>query len=121
MDCFQLANIVWGEAGESDDHIVPYQEASEDLHVKKEWNHEASATKLIEQKRREAKTDLHRRKLGSSSKPDVIEGQSASESGANSWPDLSLSSAAKTDQGSLGTEVSKNLGEISKFISGKRC
>ena len=29
MDCFQLANIVWGEAGESDDHIVPYPEAED--------------------------------------------------------------------------------------------
>ena len=54
MDCFQLANIVWGEAGESDDHIVPYPEASEDLNDKKEWNQEASATKLIEQRRIEA-------------------------------------------------------------------
>ncbi|XP_027355953.1 protein LNK2-like isoform X3 [Abrus precatorius] len=107
----ELANIVWGEAGESDDHIVPYQEASEDLHDKKEWNQKACATKLIEQRRIEAKTDFHQRKLGSSSKLDNIEGQSASESGTNSWPDLSLSSAAITDQGSLATEVSKNLEE----------
>ncbi|KAK7314219.1 hypothetical protein VNO77_39432 [Canavalia gladiata] len=111
----ELANILWGEAGESDDHIVPYPEASEDLHDKKEWNQEAFATKLVEQKRIEAKTNFHRRKLGSSSKLDIIEGQSASESGTNSWPDLSLSSAAKTDQGSLGTEVSKNLEETAQL------
>ncbi|KAK7343143.1 hypothetical protein VNO80_26106 [Phaseolus coccineus] len=106
----ELANIVWGEAGESDDHIVPYQEASEDLHDEKKWNQEASPSKLIEQKRTETKTDFHKEKLGSSSKFDTIEGQSASESGTNSWPDLSLSSAAKTDQGSWGAEVLKNLG-----------
>jgi len=120
MDCLQLANIVWGEAGESDDHIVPYQEASEDLLDEKKWNQEASPSKLTEQKRTETKTEFHQEKLGSSSKFDTIEGQSASESGTNSWADLSLSSAAKTDQGSWGAEVSKNLGEISKFISAKR-
>ncbi|RDX69660.1 Protein LNK2 [Mucuna pruriens] len=107
----EFANIVWGEAGGSDEHIVPYPEASEDLHDKKEWNQESSATKLIEQKRIEAKTGFHQGKLGSSSKLDIIEGQSAPESGTNSWPDLSLSSAAKIDQGSLGAEVSKNLEE----------
>ncbi|WVZ01817.1 hypothetical protein V8G54_022623 [Vigna mungo] len=106
----ELANIVWGEAGESDDHIVPYEEASEDLRAEKKWNQEASPSKLIEQKRTETKTDFYPEKLGSSSKFDIVEGQSASESGTNSWPDLSLSSAAKTDQGSWGAEVSKNLG-----------
>ncbi|KAH1102406.1 hypothetical protein AAZX31_13G181200 [Glycine max] len=111
----ELANIVWGEAGESDDHIVPYPEASEDLNDKKEWNQEASATKLIEQRRIEAKTDFHQGKLGSSSKLDIIEGSSASESGTKSWPDLSLSNAAKTDQGSLGAEVSKNLEETTQL------
>ena len=39
MDCFQLANIIWGEGGESDDHIVPYPEVNEDVSNKKEWNH----------------------------------------------------------------------------------
>ncbi|TKY68256.1 hypothetical protein E2542_SST04492 [Spatholobus suberectus] len=76
---------------------------------------EASATKLIEQKRIEVKTDLHQGKLGSSSKLDIIEGQSASESGTSSWPDLSLSTAAKTDQGSLGAELSKNLEETTQL------
>ncbi|KAL2971894.1 hypothetical protein AAZX31_15G223600 [Glycine max] len=112
----ELANIVWGEVGEGDDHIVPYPEASEDLNDKKEWSQEASATKLIDQKRIEAKTDFHQGKLGSSSKLDIIEGQSASESGTNSWPDLSLSTAAKTDQGSLGAaDVSKTLEETTQL------
>ncbi|CAJ1978116.1 unnamed protein product [Sphenostylis stenocarpa] len=111
----ELANIVWGEADESDDHIVPYPEGSEDLNDKKKWNQEASASKLIEQKRTEIKTDIHQGTLGSSSKFDTIEGQSASESGTNSWPDLSLSSAAKIDQDSLGAEVSKNLEETTQL------
>ncbi|KAL2326388.1 hypothetical protein Fmac_025446 [Flemingia macrophylla] len=112
----ELANIVWGEEGEThDDHIVPYPEASEDLRDKKGWNKEDSFTKLIELEKIEPKADIHQGKQGSSSKLDVIEGQSPSESGTNSWPDLSLSSAAKTDHGSLGAEVSKNL-EVSTQI-----
>lgn len=117
LDCFQLANIVWGEADGSDDHIVPYPEASEDLHKKKDRNQEASVIKLIEQKITEANTEFHGRKLGSSSKLDSSAGLSALGYGTNSWPDLSLSSSAQTDQGSQGTEVSKSLGEISKFSS----
>ncbi|KAH1210665.1 Protein LNK2 [Glycine max] len=113
----ELANIVWGEVGEGDDHIVPYPEASEDLNDKKEWSQEASATKLIDQKRIEAKTDFHQGKLGSSSKLDIIEGQSASESGTNSWPDLSLSTAAKTDQGSLGAADNSDELWSSKDVS----
>ncbi|KAK7327962.1 hypothetical protein VNO77_22056 [Canavalia gladiata] len=95
---------IGSNTGESDDHIMPYSEASKDLHDKKEWNQEASATKLVEQERIEAKTNFHRRKLGSSSKLYIIKGQFASESSTNSWQDLSLFSATKTDQGSLDQE-----------------
>ncbi|KAK7283921.1 hypothetical protein RIF29_13670 [Crotalaria pallida] len=110
----ELDNIVWDDPGESDDHIVPYSEASEDLHKKKERNQEASAIKLTEQKITEAGTDFHGRKLGSSSKLDSSAGLSALGYGTNSWPDLSLSSSAKSDQGSLGlgtAEVPKTLEE----------
>ncbi|KAJ1414951.1 protein LNK2-like isoform X2 [Sesbania bispinosa] len=114
-----LANIIWGEGGESDDHIVPFPEASEDISNKIELNQEAAVTKLAELKRPEAKTDFHDRKLGSSSNLDNSGGLPASGYGTNSWPDLSLSSAAKIDQDSLGTEVSKSLGEHSKFSSSR--
>lgn len=114
MGCFQLANIIWGEAAESDDHIVPFPEASEDLYKKKEWNQEASGVTLTEQKRPEAKIDFQGRKLGSSSNLDNSKGY-----GVNSWPDLSLSSAANTDQGSLGAEASKSSIEISKYNSSR--
>ncbi|XP_027343859.1 protein LNK2 isoform X2 [Abrus precatorius] len=112
----ELANIIWGEGVESDDHIVPYPEVNEDLSDKKEWNQEVAATKL---KRPEAKSDFHERKLGSSSNLDNSGELPASGYGTNSWPDLSLSSAAKIDKGFLGTEVSKNLSEHSKFSSSR--
>ncbi|KAG5049240.1 hypothetical protein JHK85_010343 [Glycine max] len=119
MDCFQLANIIWGEGGESDDHIVPYPEVNEDVSNKKEWNQEAAATKLTELKRPEAKTDFHERKLGSSSNLDNSGELPTSGYGTNAWPDLALSSSAKIDHGSLGTEVSNNLSELSKLSSSR--
>ncbi|KAK7323322.1 hypothetical protein VNO77_26790 [Canavalia gladiata] len=115
----ELANIIWGEGLESDDHTVPYPEVNEDLSNKKEWSEEAAATKLTDLKTPEVKTDFHERKLGSSSILDHSGDLPASGYGTNSWPDLSLSSAAKIDQGSLGTEVSKNLSELSKFSSSR--
>ncbi|XP_061350014.1 protein LNK2-like isoform X2 [Gastrolobium bilobum] len=94
----ELGNLIWGETGESDDHIVPYWDKSKDLHNKKELNQEASDLKHIEQKRIEAKTDVHGRKLVSSSKIDNHAGLSASGHGTNSWTDSS-------DQGSLEKDV----------------
>ncbi|RYR32404.1 hypothetical protein Ahy_A10g046978 isoform A [Arachis hypogaea] len=114
----ELANIIWGEAGENDDHIVPYPEGNEDLSNKKEWNQEAG-TKLNEQKKPEDKTNFHERKIGSSSNHDTGGGLSGSGYGKDSWPDLSLSTVDKIDQGSLGTEVSKNLSELGKFSSSR--
>ncbi|XP_028191483.1 protein LNK2-like isoform X1 [Glycine soja] len=115
----ELANIIWGEGGESDDHIVPYPEVNEDVSNIKEWNQEAAATKLTKLKRPEAKTDFHERKLGSSSNLDNSGELLTSGYGTNAWPDLSLSTSANIDQGSLGTEVSKNLSELSKFSSSR--
>ncbi|XP_029128715.1 protein LNK2 isoform X2 [Cajanus cajan] len=115
----ELANIIWGEGGESDDHIVPYPEVNEDVSNKREWNQEASANKLSELKRPEAKNDFDERKLGSCSNLDNSGELPASGYGTNSWPDLSLSTSAKIDQGSLGTEVSKNLTELGKFSSSR--
>ncbi|KAI9115346.1 hypothetical protein K1719_013665 [Acacia pycnantha] len=97
-------------SGSSDDHIVPYPEVTAaDLGNKKEWNQEATSIKLTEQRRPEIKIDVHCRKLGSTSKHDVSGGLSASGYDTNSWPDLSLSSASKTDQGSL--EETTQLGK----------
>ncbi|XP_047178020.1 protein LNK2 [Vigna umbellata] len=113
----ELANIIWGEGGESDDHIVPYPEINKDVSNKKEFNQEASTTKLTELKRPEAKSDFYERKLGSSSNLDNSVELPVSGYGTDAWPDLSLSSSAKIDQGTLGTEVSKNFRELGKFSS----
>jgi len=114
MENFQLANIIWDEGGEGDDHIVPSPEASEDLKNKKEVNQEPAVCKLNKRKQPETKTDFDE-KLGSSSNLDNNGRQFASGYVANSCSDLSLSSAAKIDQDSLSTELSKYQGELSKL------
>ncbi|XP_058721757.1 protein LNK2-like isoform X1 [Vicia villosa] len=106
----ELANIIWDEGGESDDHIVPFPERSEDLRNKKEVNQEPAACKLTKRKQPETKTDFHS-KPGSSSNLDNSGRLLATGYGESSWSDLSLSSAAKIDQGSLGNDPSKTQEE----------
>lgn len=113
----ELDNIVWDEAGESDDHIVPYQEGSEAYRSKKEWNQETANVKPTEQKAAVAKTDLPGGKLGSCSSLNIDGGFSTSSTGIGSWPKLSLSNAAKAEQDSLGTEDSNNMAEVTKYSS----
>ncbi|KAI5410791.1 hypothetical protein KIW84_056069 [Lathyrus oleraceus] len=110
MENFQLANIIWDEGGESDDHIVPFPERSEDHRNKKEVNQEPAVCKLTKRKQPETKTDFHR-KPGSSSNLDNSGRLPATGYGESSWSDLSLPSAAKIDQGSLGNDLSKNQEE----------
>ncbi|XVF24413.1 hypothetical protein REPUB_Repub13aG0125800 [Reevesia pubescens] len=110
----ELRNIIWGEAGETDDHIVPYQEGSENCHSKKEWSQETATIKFTEQKIPGDKVDLHGRKLEGSSNFNTNGGIATSGFCMGSWPELSLSNAAKTDQDS---EVSNNLVEVTKCSS----
>ncbi|GLT74552.1 hypothetical protein SLA2020_463400 [Shorea laevis] len=113
----ELTNIIWDEAGENDDHIVPFQEGSEDYRNKKEWSQETANIKPSEQKTPGAKLDFHGGKLESGSNLNVDGGISTHGIGVDSWPDLSLSNVPKTDQDYLGTEVSNNLAEITKYSS----
>lgn len=113
---FQLANIIWGDACESDDHIVPYPEASDDYRDKLgEHNQESDTIKPTEQKAPGAKIDLQGRKPESSPNFETGEGISTSGFGTDSWPDLSLSSLEKTEQHCMGTEAPDNLIENNNF------
>lgn len=84
----ELTNMIWGDDGETGDHIVPFKVRSEQLN-KKEHGEESKAVKPAEQKTTGTKTDLHDSKLGSSS------GQNARE--------------ADPGLGSSETELSKCL------------
>ncbi|XP_011042166.1 PREDICTED: uncharacterized protein LOC105137914 isoform X7 [Populus euphratica] len=113
----ELTNIIWGEAEDSDDHIVPYPEASEDYCKKKESSEEASTIKSSEQKAPGAKVDTDGRKLESISNVDTSEGTSSLGLDMDRWPNLSSPNAAKTEQDSLETSISNNLTEITKLES----
>ncbi|XP_022746144.1 protein LNK2-like isoform X2 [Durio zibethinus] len=113
----ELTNIIWDEAGETDDHIVPCQEGSENCHSKKEWSQVTATIKSTEQKTPGDKVDLHGRKLEGSSKFNTNGGIATSGFGMGSWPELSLYNAAKTAQDLMGNEVSNNLVEVTKCSS----
>ncbi|XVF41143.1 hypothetical protein PTKIN_Ptkin01aG0256500 [Pterospermum kingtungense] len=113
----ELTDIIWGEAGEADDHIVPYREGGENFQAKKEWSHETATIKSTEQKTPGVKVDLHERKLEGSSNFNANEGIATSEFGMGPWPELSLSNAEKTDQDSMGSRVSNSLVEVTKCSS----
>ena len=118
---FQLSNIIWGEAGEGEDHIVPYPDANEEKSlgsygdcIKKEKNQEAVDVKTAEQKKPATQSDLHGLTLQSSSQYDTNEDLPAMEFGVDSWPDLSLPGAAKANEDTMGTETSNNVTDICK-------
>ncbi|KAE8711872.1 Agglutinin-like protein ALA1, putative isoform 1 [Hibiscus syriacus] len=113
----ELTNIIWVEAGETDDHIVSYQEGSENCLSKKEWSKETAAIKPIEQKTPGDKFDLHRRKLEGGSDLNANGGIANSIFSMDLWPELSLSSAEKTNHDSMASEVSDNLVGITECSS----
>ncbi|KAK2634798.1 hypothetical protein Ddye_029590 [Dipteronia dyeriana] len=113
----QLTNIIWGESGETDDHIVPYKEGNENYHNKKEWNKEATSIKPTERKILGAKIDFNGKKLESISKFNSNERNSPSGFGMDPWSDLSLSNASNADEDSMDTEVTDNVAEITKYSS----
>lgn len=94
---------------------MPYPEASEGCGNKKELNQQASFTKPTEQKTPGAKIDLHGRKLESGPNLATDGGNAAKGFRMESWPDLTLSNIANSDQDTLDTEVSNSLSDISKY------
>lgn len=115
--CHQIANIIWGEAGEGDDHIVPFTRGSKGSCNKKEQNQEAAA-KLTGLQTLGIKHGFDNAKLESSSTIDK-EGRISSEVSMDSWPDLSSSSFTKNGQGASTTELSNGLSETAKYDSAK--
>ena len=121
---FQLANIIWGEAGESDDHTVPYPNKNEKKIPaifgvsNKDWNQEGAYVKPIEQTASGAKTLFHGNKQEHGTNLDINEGLSGTGFAAGSWSDLSSSSAVKTNQDSTGTKkILYNFTEIIEYYS----
>lgn len=113
----ELTNIIWGDDGEADDHIVPFAERSELQLNRKEWNEESKTHKPAEHKTIGVKIDLHGKKVESSSDYNANEGISSTDFGLGSWPESSLSKATRADQDSSGAEVSHSLVKPAKYSS----
>ncbi|PON98818.1 agglutinin-like protein [Trema orientale] len=113
----ELANIIWDEAAESGDHIVPYPKESDDCCNKKEWKQEDTIKQPTDNKIPKAKVDLHGKKVESSFNLVNHDTTSDSRMGVESWPDLPLSNATDSERESVGTEVSNGLSEITKYDS----
>lgn len=123
---FQLANIIWGDAGESDDHTVPYPNENEKKPPatfgvnNKDWNQEVTDVKPTEQTASGAKIQFHGNKQEHSTNLDINEGLPGTGFSMGSWSDLSSSNAAKTNQDSMGTKISSNFIEIIEYDT-SRC
>ncbi|KAK8643239.1 hypothetical protein V6N13_012543 [Hibiscus sabdariffa] len=113
----ELTNIIWDDAGETDGHMVAYQEGSENCSSKKEWSQATATIKSSVQKTPGDKFDLHGRNLERSSNFDTNGGIGTSGVDIGSWPELSLSNAAKTEQDSMGSEGPNSLVEVTKCSS----
>ncbi|PKI63010.1 protein LNK2 [Punica granatum] len=113
----ELANIIWDEAGEGDDHIVPYPEGNN--RNKKEPNQQGAATKRTGQKTLVTEDGFSDAKLESSSNFDKDGRIASSEVSMDSWPDLSSSNFIKDDQEALTAEVSNDVSETAKYDSSK--
>ncbi|XP_059311723.1 protein LNK2 isoform X3 [Lycium ferocissimum] len=114
----ELTDIIWGETGESDDHIVPYADGSEGKapaygdNIKKEWDVEASNIKPTDQKKLTTKADLSNIEQDGSSKRDTGGATITAGYRMDLGADLSLTNATKSNQDSLCAEASNNLTEV---------
>lgn len=109
-----MTNIIWGEAGESDDHIVPYPDQIEEKPpvlfghpTKKETNQQTSTISTSEEKNPTIKAELEV-KLDGNSKYGTSEPANCLDSWSDG-PDPSSSNVSKVGQNSMCTNASKNV------------
>ncbi|XP_048134555.1 protein LNK2-like isoform X3 [Rhodamnia argentea] len=113
----ELTNIIWGEAGENGEHIVPYPAGKEDDQPKQVQNEDIATLRPSEQKALLSKLDLRGMKLECFNRNNKNGGIFVSS--LDSWPYLSPSEAAKDEQGSVGAGVPDNVTEINEYNSSK--
>ncbi|XP_043699534.1 protein LNK2-like isoform X2 [Telopea speciosissima] len=117
----ELADIIWDEATESGDHIVPYPKENEQKllvtfrdQIKKQGDQDANTIKTVEQKTSGPKNDSTDCRLESSSQFNRNEGFSAPGFDMDSWSDLPLS-IAECGKGYAGGNGQDSIREISNF------
>ncbi|KAF8043047.1 hypothetical protein BT93_A1402 [Corymbia citriodora subsp. variegata] len=113
----ELTSIIWGEAGENGEHIVPYPAGKEDDQPDKIQNEDITTLKPSEQKPLGPKLNLHGMKLECFNRSNKNGGIDVSS--LDSWSNLPSSEAAKDEQGSVGAGVSDNVMEINECNASK--
>lgn len=108
--------MIWGDDGETGDHIVPFKVRSEQLN-RKEGSEDSKTVKQAEQKITGTEIGIHDSRLGSSLSHNVDEGISQPDCCMSSWPDSSISNARDAEPVSSSTELSKCLGEPARYNS----
>ncbi|KAF5190184.1 Lnk2 [Thalictrum thalictroides] len=129
----ELGDIIWGEASEVDDHIVPYPSGNEDKplfiygnHRKKQFIQEAKPFKVADQKISGAKDYFSGLTVESDTKCNTKEALDASRAEIDSWPDSPLTNvpceekfAERNTQSSISMQVSEFGTEIPNFDSAR--
>ncbi|CAH9127119.1 unnamed protein product [Cuscuta epithymum] len=117
----ELSDIIWGGAGENDDHLVPYPvetdgkpQTSYGDCVNEEWDNEASKVRLIYQKKLAAESGSYIRSGSSSKHAAADEAHPALEFAFSNFQ----KDPTKADQGFLSKEPSNHIGEISEHEDG---
>ncbi|PIA53730.1 hypothetical protein AQUCO_00900366v1 [Aquilegia coerulea] len=97
----ELGNIIWGEASEVDDHIVPYPSGNEEKPLviygdnrKKQFIQEAKPFKVADQRVSGAKDYFSGSTVESGAECNTKEALDASRSETDSWPDSPLMNVA---------------------------
>lgn len=116
----ELSDIIWGETGGDNDHLVPYQvendvkpPVSRGDNVEEEWNIEALRVKSGHQKKLDTKSDSHVR-LERSSKHATDEACPALALSMDSWS--GLSSCTEPSKNSKHEDGSIQQGTNSEFF-----
>ncbi|CAN8254576.1 unnamed protein product [Cochlearia groenlandica] len=112
----ELTNMIWGDEGETGDHIVPFKVRREQLN-KKEQSEASKKSNPTEQKITGNEVNHYDGKSGSGSGHNVDAGMPQPDFCMSSWPDSSLSNAREAGQDPSATELSKCLDEPAKYNS----
>ncbi|KAI4382959.1 hypothetical protein MLD38_008847 [Melastoma candidum] len=107
----EIANIIWGEAGESGDHIVPFPEKGEG-----DENNQESSGIPAEHKLLGTKLDFQ--VIRPDSCPDPVKNGQISALGVDSWPNVA---STQTDRGSMDDRVFNDSVLTNKYLSKEEC
>ncbi|KAI4384632.1 hypothetical protein MLD38_002754 [Melastoma candidum] len=110
----EISNIIWGEAGESGDHVVPYPEKGEG-----DENNHVSSSIPAEHKLLDTKLDFQ--VIRPDGCPDPVKNGRISALGVDSRPKVASTEVAATDRGSMDDRVFDDSVLTNIYLSKEEC